>query len=239
MKILPFGSNALLINFEQRIDPLINSQVLALQAAIESASPNGLSHYIPAYCSLTVVYDPGLQSFEKLKAQILSLLKDLPASPSSSNQRRLKIPVCYEEGFGLDLSAVSQQTGLSAKEIIHYHTRTPFQVYMLGFLPGFAYLGKLPEELACARKASPRLRVPARSVGLAGLQTGIYPSEGPGGWQIIGQTPVEVFHENQAVPFLFKAGDQVHFHAISAAAFHDIRRAVEARTFDNKQILEC
>ena len=238
MKILPFGSTALLVNFEQKIDPLINAQVLALQKVLEESSPPGLSHCIPAYCSLTIVYDPAHQSFEKLKERVLQLSKTLPVESFSSGRRQLNIPVCYEEDYALDLEEVSQQTGLSISEIIHHHSSIPFQVYMLGFLPGFAYLGKLPEMLSCTRKASPRLRVPARSVGLAGLQTGIYPSEGPGGWQIIGQTPVNVFSEQEAQPFLFQAGDQVYFHPISTSVFHDIRTAVEAGEFDNKSLYE-
>ncbi len=131
---------------------------------------------------------------------------------------------------------VRKQTGLSPKSIIEIHTSITFQVYMLGFLPGFVYMGSLPESLSCARKPKPRLRVPPRSVGLAGLQTGIYPSEAPGGWQIIGKTPLNIFDGKNENPFLFKAGDQVKFHAISTKAHLKFELKVESGSFNIEEI---
>lgn len=221
MHFQPYGDRALLINFEQKIDPEINAAVIDLERAVTAGHIPGITFCIPAYCSLTVGYDPGVLSFEELCQKI----RDLNIEGQKKElkpPRSLHIPVCYEEPYALDFAEVCQQTGLSREEVIDLHTRTHFRVYMLGFLPGFAYMGRLPEALFCPRKTTPRLRVPAQSVGLAGFQTGIYPSEAPGGWQIIGRTPLKVFDGAQEDPFLFRPGDEVVFEAISAAEFERI-----------------
>lgn len=211
-----YGDNALLINFVQKIDTTTNTQVIALQTALKKSAIQGLTFFIPAYCSLTVGYNPQIIRYQELCEKIKKLaLYPLTSTKGSIHQ----IPVCYELPYALDLEEVSQQTGLSFKNIIQLHTTTIFQVYMLGFLPGFAYLGSLPTALKVARKASPRKQVPALSVGLAGLQTGIYPSKAPGGWQIIGRSPIKVFNEQKADPFLLKTGDKVQFYAISKEVY--------------------
>ena len=216
-----YGDSAILINAEQKIDLEINASILHLKQTIESSDLPGVTFCIPAYCSLTLGYDPSLIHFEALCNKIKALKIKKTKDPDS---RKLNIPVCYEEGFALDLKEVKSQTGLSQSEIINFHTSTLFQVYMIGFLPGFPYLGKVPEVLFCKRKDTPRLIVPARSVGLAGYQTGIYPSQAPGGWQIIGRTPLEIFDASKAHPFLFRAGDQVQFLAISRSDFESIEK---------------
>jgi KipI family sensor histidine kinase inhibitor len=170
---------------------------------------------------LTIGYNPSVIRFEALCNKIKALKIQKTKTPDS---RKLNIPVCYEEDFAIDLKEVKSQTGLSTSEIINIHTSTLFQVYMMGFLPGFPYLGKVPEALFCKRKDNPRLKVPARSVGLAGYQTGIYPSQAPGGWQIIGQTPLDIFDASKAHPFLFRAGDQVQFQEISGFDFENIEK---------------
>jgi inhibitor of KinA len=222
MNIHPYGDCALLINFEQRIAPEINARVIDLNEAIDSAGLPGITFCIPAYCSLTVGYDPMVVRFETLREQITVLAQGGAIGTEYRSSRQLKIPVCYEQPYALDFTDVSRQNGLSREEIIALHTATKFRVYMLGFLPGFAYMGRLPEALFCSRKTTPRLRVPAQSVGLAGFQTGIYPTEAPGGWQIIGRTPLKVFDGAQEDPFLFRPGDEVVFEAISAAEFERI-----------------
>ena len=231
----PYGEEALLINFEQDINETVHQQVIALKTAIEAAQLPGISFLIPAYCSLTVGYNPEELDYETLCLLIKNLETD--ETPTINNQtRKLTIPVCYEEEFGLDLKDLAADKQLSTQEIIELHTTTLFRVYMLGFLPGFTYMGKLPESLVCNRKTSPRLRVPALSVGLAGYQTGIYPSEAPGGWQIIGRTPIPIFDTRKEHPFLCQAGDQVQFEAISKKAFETISKEVEAGNFNWKQI---
>ncbi|MEM6803879.1 MAG: 5-oxoprolinase subunit PxpB, partial [Bacteroidota bacterium] len=198
----------------------------------------GLAYSIPAYASLTLAYDPFVLSFEELEEQIWGLLGEAHQLDRVIAKRILKIPVCYETPFSLDKEEVLGQLGLNWEEIIRLHTQTKFRVYMLGFLPGFTYMGKLPLGLACKRKAKPRLRVPARSVGLAGLQTGIYPSEAPGGWQLIGKTPLEVFDPTHEKTFLLEAGDELFFEHIKMHQYEEIRSAIEHKIFDYQSLIQ-
>lgn len=206
MTIQPFGDRALLINWEQRIDPELNATVQAWQQAIEQAAIKGVAYSIPAYCSLTVVFNPLQIAFRTLAEQIQAI--EIPGQSIRHTGRTLEIPVDYN---GADLPEVAQRTGLSEAEVIELHTNRPYRVYLIGFLPGFPYLGPLPEALHCPRKQTPRQSVPAGAVGLAGAQTGIYPFEAPGGWQIIGQTPLKVFDAEAQDPFLLRPGDTVIF----------------------------
>ena len=224
MQFHAYGDSALLINFDQKIDPEINLAVVALKDAIEKFTIPGVTFCIPAYCSLTVGYNPSVLHYDELCEQINALTSINMDDKKLQPGRTLKIPVCYEVPYALDFPDLIQQTGVSREEIIKIHTTTPFRVYMLGFLPGFAYMGRLPETLFCSRKKTPRLRVPAQSVGLAGYQTGIYPSEAPGGWQIIGRTPLKIFDGEKENPFLFQPGDQVVFEAISKEEFERMER---------------
>jgi len=221
----------MLINFEQQIDPAINAAVIALQNAIVQAKIEGISYMIPAYCSLTVGYDPKVIEFSILQEVVKQIgikIFDNNGGKVSDNvggiryegiPRLLKVPVCYEEPYALDIKELSEEKGVSVAKIIELHTSQIFKVYMLGFLPGFVFMGKLPDALQCNRKVTPRLRVPASSVGIAGFQTGIYPTESPGGWQILGRTPLRIFNPQLDNPFHFQAGDEVQFYSISADEF--------------------
>ncbi len=235
MDFIPYGDTAILINFEQEISPAINDKVLALHHAIEAAAIPAIQYCIPAYCSLTVCYNPQAINYEDLCPKIQNLASKIAHQTTISN-RKLLIPVCYEAPFSLDFSILLEQTKLSREAIIDLHCKTEFRVYMLGFLPGFAYMGKLPEALFCLRKENPRLRIPAGSVGLAGHQTGIYPIASPGGWQIIGQTPIPVFDANKEQAFLFQAGDCVRFEAISRANFLQIQQDISVGNYNWKNI---
>lgn len=222
-EIIAYGDRAILINFDQRIDPDINQVVIQLSQAIEAAGWVGVQYLIPAYCSLTLAYDPSLTTYQTLKTAI-EALHNSSSALSDSGHRKIVIPVCYEDHFAWDLAEIAKTTQLVPEEVIRLHTSTTFRVYMLGFLPGFVYMGRLPEALQCKRKTTPRLKVPAQAVALAGFQTGIYPSEAPGGWQIIGQTPVKVFDPRLEDPFLFRAGDSVSFRSISRKEFEQIEQ---------------
>ena len=220
-----------MINFEQKIDPDINAQVLGLKAAIEQANIPGIRFIIPAYCSLTIGYEPGVLRYEALVKKIQGLEAKELFKKRLFQSRQLKIPVCYETPYALDFKELSKETGLSKTKIIRLHTSATFKVYMLGFLPGFVFMGKLPDALQCRRKTNPRLKVPAGSVGLAGQQTGIYPAETPGGWQIIGRTPLKLFDPIGEDPFLFRAGDTVQFYSISTNIFLEIAAQIANNTF--------
>jgi len=232
----PYGEEALLINFEQEIEETIHQQVIALKTAIEQAQLPGISFLIPAYCSLTVGYDPEKLDYYTLCVLIKNLETSVPQAKDYQT-RKLLIPVCYDIEFGVDLVDLATEKQLTIQEIIKLHTTTLFRVHMLGFLPGFAYMGKLPDPLVCARKTTPRLRVRALSVGLAGHQTGIYPSEAPGGWQIIGRTPLPIFDTRKKQPFLFQAGDQVQFKAIVKEEYDKISKEVAKDNFNWRQIV--
>ena len=232
---LPFGDSAVLVNFEQRIDPEINAQVIALTTIISQSEIHGVVNCIPAYCSLTISYDPALINYKDLVNKLKGCIQG-DSKPELTEPRSLKIPVCYEDEFGLDFDELEDQIGLKKNEIIDLHCSSSFRVYMLGFLPGFVYMGILPKELQCGRKKNPRLSVPSRSVGLAGLQTGIYPSNAPGGWQIIGKTPLKIFDGQKKDPFLFRPGDVVSFKAISTKEFQDSEEQLELGHYDFDQI---
>ena len=228
---MPLGDRALLINFEQIIDRDIHRQVVALSNKIEAALIEGVTFILPAYCSITIGYAPENIRYEELKPLIKDLWKK-PASTQKSSNRFLTLPVCYEEPCALDLLEISKLSGLNPEDIIAKHCSQSYQVYMLGFLPGFPYLGILPEILQYPRKPEPRLHVPDRSVGLAGPQTGIYPFRSPGGWNIIGRTPLPIFNAKQNDPFLFKTGDEVKFLAIGKEEYQMIEAEIEDGTYN-------
>lgn len=236
MQIKIFGDSAILIEFEQEISQEINAKVNAYRQAILKAKIKGITACIPAYCSLTITYNPSEIQYKELSQRILNL--DFSQEELKKNQRLITVPVCYESAFGLDLEWLAQEKSISKDEIIRLHASKVYQVFMLGFLPGFAYLGKLPKLLDSPRKAKPRLKVPKGSVGLAGYQTGIYPSESPGGWQIIGKTPIQIFDITQTNPFLFEQGDQVKFKSIDLEEFNALEEAIKKGVFENKSLYE-
>lgn len=233
MLIKAYGEAAVLIEFEQKISPEIHQQVQSLLNAVINAKL-AITQAIPAYCSLTLTFDPKRVNFEELKSQIESL--ELSSNHRNNTTRQLTIPACYE--LGIDFDELEQELKISREDIIETHSSQTYQVYMLGFLPGFPYLGVLDKSLHCSRKAIPRTKVPARSIAIAGQQTGIYPSEAPGGWQIIARTPVDIFNISTEFPFLFQTGDSVSFKAISKDEYQEMRSKVEAGKFDWESLFQ-
>ena len=236
MDIIPFGDQAILVNFEQKIDTAINNEVLSLKTSIEHANHKSIKYLIPAYCSLTVVYDPFETNFKQLKDFLENI--DLNKNNQTDSEHTVyKIPVCYEITHAPDIKEFAKSKNKSTEEIIRLHSEPTYQVYMLGFLPGFAYMGKLDESISAKRLSNPRLKVPKGSVGLAGLQTAIYPIESPGGWQLIGRTPIDVFDINKEDPFLFHIGDKIKFEPISLEEYNSIEVAVLTNEFDIKSFI--
>ena len=182
---------------------------------------------MPAYSSLTIFYDllilQNKRPINKSCGEIVLVhVKKILAEDikiSSFSNRKIKIPVCYSEKYGLDLQDISKATNLPIKEIIKLHTAKKYRVYMIGFLPGFAYMGEVDEQIAMPRKKQPRIDVDAGSVGIAGMQTGIYPLDSPGGWQIIGKTPVKLFDKEKDDPVLLQPGDEIEFYSITEDEF--------------------
>ncbi|MCB0685606.1 MAG: 5-oxoprolinase subunit PxpB [Saprospiraceae bacterium] len=222
MYFYPLGDDALLINFEQKINREINQEVAKLTSYLRKKKVDGIRYYIPAYCSLTVGYDPVKWNFTDLTERIRRFSDKTYRESLEYNSRFWKIPVCYDPQYALDLPALASEKNVSEEQIVTWHLSCKYQVYMLGFLPGFVYLGDLPETLHCQRKKQPRMKVPAQSVALAGAQTGIYPSSAPGGWQIIGKTPLSIFNPENEEPFLFQMGDQVLFYQVDNTDFLEI-----------------
>lgn len=227
INILRFGESALLVNFEQKIAIATSKKVFHLYHALKEV--DGVDFLIPAYCSLTVGYNSTLIGEMELKTLINSHVQ----KPNfSTTNRHLKIPVCYDQEFGLDLQELCDKNKLNLDEVIRLHTDMTYYVYMMGFIPGFAYLGKTHDQLHVNRKSEPRKKVAARSVALAGAQTGIYPTDAPGGWQIIGKTPVQVVHNSQQQPFLFRPTDKVNFFAIDKKEYIELEKAYAAGGYE-------
>lgn len=217
-RIVPAGDSALIVEFEERVDPDVNARAIACARAIRAASHVGVRDIVPTYRAVAVYFDPLRTDVVSLGA-LLEQEAARPAAGAKAAQAPIEIPVCYGGTLGPDLAAVAKHARCSEDDVIQIHTSRVYRVYMLGFIPGFAYLGQVDERIALPRHATPRVKVPARSVGIAGRQTGIYPSESPGGWQLIGRTPIAPFDPDRAQPFLMHAGDAVKFVAIAPAEY--------------------
>jgi KipI family sensor histidine kinase inhibitor len=228
---LPAGDAALLVEVGDAIDPAINSRVHALDRALRQRPILGLLDLVPAYRSLLVLYDPLAVSAQAVEAHI-STLWDETATVGPAVGRVVRIPTCYGARFGPDLAFVAKHARLPAEEVVAIHAGTDYRVYMMGFSPGFTYLGGMSERIAAPRLKTPRTSIPAGSVGIAQQQTGIYPVESPGGWQLIGRTPVPLFDPLRDPPTAVEPGDSIRFVPIDAAEFERICRTVEAGQYE-------
>ncbi|HEY6362867.1 MAG TPA: 5-oxoprolinase subunit PxpB, partial [Vicinamibacterales bacterium] len=212
-RIREAGDSALLLELEGVIDADVNTRVIAIATVVREASIAGVRAVVPTYRSVAVFFDP-LVTDAPLVAQVLRDARhgESAAVPS----RTVEVPVAYGGEHGPDLEQVAARAEISVQDVIERHASTSYRVYMLGFLPGFAYMGTVDESIAAPRRATPRVRVPAGSVGIAGRQTGVYPRESPGGWQLIGRTPVEVFDPARVPASLFAPGNEVRFVPLTA-----------------------
>jgi inhibitor of KinA len=213
-RFLLAGDAALVIEFGNAIDPAINRRVHALAHALQENPLPGLGEAVPTYRSLLVHYDPLQLSHAKIEAYVSGALHRCKDTPPPA-PRLIELPTVYGGEHGPDIGFVAEHNGLSVEDVIRLHAGATYTVYMLGFTPGFPYLGGLPDVLAAPRLETPRKRVPAGSVGIAGAQTGVYPLATPGGWRLIGWTPVTLFDPARTPPALLQPGDQVRFVPIS------------------------
>lgn len=224
--INPLGDHSLIIEWSQEISPAVHDKVMNVYNHLLTMQLPYILDIIPAYASLTIVYDILLVRREQNNnafTTIQSLIAPALTAPlviQKTTSRLLEIPVCYDPSLGLDLITMASQKGMSEADIIDLHTSQTYTVYMLGFLPGFPYMGKVDNRLATPRQKKPRLNISAGSVGIAGGQTGIYPLASPGGWNIIGQTPIKMFDPALDSPCYCHPGDQVKFIPISLREFH-------------------
>ncbi len=228
-RFLPSGDTALVVEFGDRIDRLSSTRVLNLRALVHAAKLPGLVETIPTFRSLLVRYDPLTTDSASLVSAIERLLD---SGGAETIQAKLwRIPACYARSHAPDLEDVAQRTGLSRDEVVRLHSSTRFQIYMIGFVPGFPYMGDLPEPLVLPRRNDPRVRVPPGSIAIATSLTSIYPLESPGGWHLIGATPVRLFDLRWSRPALLSPGDVVEFEPIAAREFDVIHAAVAAGAY--------
>ena len=222
-QVKPVGDQAALVVFEQKIEENINGKVMALAREVEKHSSGELLEVVPAFASLLVYYDPLRTSFSTVEKKLMKLAGNLKSARSSGG-KLVEIPVCYGGEYGEDLEFVAEHAGLSVEEVIKIHSGRDYLIYMLGFLPGFPYLGGMDERIFTPRLSSPRTKIPAGSVGIGGEQTGIYPMESPGGWQLIGRTPLKLFCPEQGGVLPYQAGDRIRFVPITEQEFLEYKK---------------
>lgn len=217
MRIRECGDSMLLVEFEPVIDPIVNEQVIALAARLRARRARGVRDVAPGYCTVGVHFDPlqtdlaALEGAIAAEASVIERLDELP------DRSPIEIGVVYGGEAGPDLAAVADRAGCSPAEVIERHAERTYRVYMLGFVPGFAYMGRVDPRIASPRHRVPRERVPAGSVGIAGEQTGVYPVASPGGWQLIGRTECVMFDATRVQPSLLAPGDLVRFVPLAVA----------------------
>jgi len=229
--ISPLGDSAILVDFGNKIEENINKEVLARTSQLKESLPD-VKEVVSAYSSLAIYYDvvkwkKNLPKesvvFDRLKETIEQLLSQ-PLRVEAQEARQMKIPVCYEPEFAPDIHDLASANNITSEEVVSLHLSKTYRVYMLGFLPGFCYLGQVDEKIGMPRKTQPHPVAPG-SVGIAGKQTGIYPLPSPGGWRIIGRTPLKLFDSCADQPALLRAGDNVQFFAITRNDFNDIQNS--------------
>ncbi len=235
VRVLPAGECGLILEMGNEISPEINARVHRLAKRVAQENPEGVIEVVPTYRSLLVYFDPLRLKRSDLVDAIERMLSDVASSGGREDEIRVvDVPVCYGGEFGPDLEYVAKHNGLSEQEVISIHSSKPYLVYMLGFTPGFPYLGGMSGRIATPRLEKPRSKIPQGSVGIAGAQTGLYPVESPGGWRLIGRTPLNPFVSNSPSPFLFSAGDYLHFIPISPGEYRELRRKVDSGAFRPK-----
>lgn len=228
--VFPAGERALVLDFGNVIDDAVNDRVTAYRAGIEKARIPGILEVVPTYRSLLVLYDPCIIRYDSLKEK-LRAVSSSGTGAAGGVLRLLSVPCLYGGEAGPDLSALSSMTGLPEEEIVRLHSAPDYKIYMLGFLPGFVYLGGLDSRICAPRLSTPRTRIPAGSVGIGGSQTGVYPVDSPGGWRLIGKTPLRFYDPAGDPPILCRAGDRIRFRPVGADEYEAIRRKVEEGTY--------
>ena len=243
LQLLPVGDTAWTVEFGNRIDPALHARVLGLAGALDAARKDGTNKdltaivdVVPTFRSLTVHYNPLACDGERL-GEALALMAESSGAATQEGRHWL-IPVCFDDDLAPDLNDLCEAKAMSRDAVITLMTEAVFQVYMIGFMPGFPYMGGLPKELEMPRLASPRKAVPARSLAVAGSMCSVYPWESPGGWRLLGRTPIPMFSAKQVdAPSLLASGDRVRWQSIDRARYAEIEKAIEGGTFDRTSLL--
>lgn len=229
------GDCGLIIKFGDTIDSETNNRIRSFCSVLEKKRIEGIVEVVPTFNSLSVYYDPCIIKGDRLIKKLSSLLKK-SGTNSQDGGMTFIIPVLYGGEWGEDLNDVAAHAHLTAEEVIKIHSSTDYLIYMLGFLPGFAYLGGLDERIVTPRLDTPRTKIHAGAVGIGGEQTGIYPLASPGGWRLIGTTPVKIYDENRDEPILYKAGDKIRFEPVTEEEFAEIKKQVEENRYTVKTV---
>lgn len=237
IRCLPAGDMALNVDFGSEISEPVNNQVQSLMQALDDVCIPGIIEAVPTFRSVLIHYDPLQIGYDTLCEKVTALTKG-GVRGGASLKRIFEIPVCYGARFGVDLHDGEKLTGLTADEIIAIHSGQDYRIYMLGFLPGFPYLGGMDPRIAMPRLSNPRTKIPEGSVGIGGSQTGIYPMQSPGGWRLLGATPIKLYDPDREKPILYEAGDYIWFVPISLDDYYDIHRMAEDGRYTCRVTLE-
>lgn len=230
IKFLNAGDSALVMEFGNEIAKDINAKIATVVENLKKKKVDGILDILPTYRSILINYDPMKISHSEIVG-ILTELSKLNSSNHSDDVRLIEIPTIYGGEYGPDIKNVAEHAGMSEKEVVKIHTGTDYLVYMMGFMPGFTYLGGLDERIATPRLKSPRLKIEAGSVGIAANQTGMYPLESPGGWQLIGRTPLKLYDDTKEPPVFIQAGDYIRYVSIDKKQYDKIKNEVENGTY--------
>ena len=227
VRFLFSGDSALVIEFGNEISVDINKKIRKMMDDIKKENIDGIVELVPTYCSLLINYDVLKIDYNTLVEKLKTFLNNDLETAEGEEVTLIEIPTLYNDEVGSDLSYVAEYNKLSKEEVIKIHTGTDYLVYMLGFMPGFTYLGGMSEKIATPRLESPRLQIYPGSVGIAGKQTGMYPSMSPGGWRIIGRTPLKLYNPDSDTPVYISSGDYVRYVSISEEEYNEILKKVE------------
>ena len=232
VRFLFSGDSALVIEFGNEISVDINKKIRKMMDDIKKENIDGIVELVPTYCSLLINYDVLKIDYSTLVEKLKTFLNNNLETAEGEEVTLVEIPTLYNDEFGPDLSYVAEYNKLSKEEVIKIHTGTDYLVYMLGFMPGFTYLGGMSEKIATPRLESPRLQIYSGSVGIAGKQTGMYPSMSPGGWRIIGRTPLKLYNPDSDTPVYISSGDYVRYVSISEEEYNEILKKVENNEYE-------
>lgn len=230
VRYLPAGDRALSVEFGTTISEDLNTRVLQFDHLLQKACLPGVLETVPSYRALLVYYDPLIIEYQSLVEQLrcreAEIVPEVKVAP-----RLVEIPCCYDPELGFDLTTVAEQHGLTARNVVQIHSSAEYLTYFIGFAPGFPYLGGLPEQIATPRLVTPRAKIPAGSVAIGGSQCTIYSVESPGGFWILGRTPLRLYDPAATQPVLLRAGDRIRFKTVDRVEFEEIRRNVDAGTY--------
>ncbi len=238
MKFLKAGDSALIIELGNEISPIINYNLKKITDYLDSLNHKAIKDLLPTYRSIIVYYDPMMISFDELKEMVEKNCAADDSQMLSVKKEIIEVPVLYGGEYGPDIENIASHNNLTIEEVIDIHTSGEYLVYMLGFTPGFPYLGGMDKRIATPRLTTPRTKIPAGSVGIAGEQTGLYPIESPGGWQLLGRTPLNFFDSAKENPFIVAAGQYIKFKAITEEEYHAIVEQVKNGTYTVKHYMK-